>query len=179
MPALVIAVLGAESTGKTTLARTLAERLAQDTGLRSTWVDEWLRNWCDQHGRTPQVHEQAAIAAEQQARIDAACQAHDIVVADTTAIMTAIYSGLLFGDRSLDAQALAWQRDMSITLVTALDLPWVADGLQRDGAHVRAPVDDQLQALLTQGGIAFHRIAGSGPARLSAALAAVQAARLS
>ena len=67
--ALVIAVLGAESTGKTTLARSLADELARRTGLRAAWVPETLREWCDRTGRTPAAHEQADIAAEQHRRI--------------------------------------------------------------------------------------------------------------
>ena len=68
MNAIRIALLGAESTGKTALAATLAERLAQHTGWRCTWVPEWLRTWCDRAGRTPRRDEQRAIAEQQQAR---------------------------------------------------------------------------------------------------------------
>ena len=117
---LVIAVVGAESTGKTLLARTLAHRLADQTGQRCTWVPEHLRRWCDEQGRTPQRHEQAAIAAQQTALIDAAAQSHDVVVCDTTALMTAVYSHTVFGDDSLDASALQAHRRVSLTLLMAL-----------------------------------------------------------
>ena len=169
----LIAVLGAESTGKTTLAEALAQRLGVETGLRATWVGEWLRNWCDLHGRTPAQHEQAGIAREQHARIDAAAAAHDIVVCDTTALTTAVYSRLIFGDRSLEAQALALHRRIDITLLTALDLPWVADGHQRDGEHVRAPVDAALRELLAAGGLPWALVSGQGSRRLERALDAV------
>jgi hypothetical protein len=63
--------------------------------------------------------------------------------------MTAVYSHTVFGDDSLDADGRArTARAYALTLLTALDLPWVADGLQRDGPQVRAPVDDRLRALL-------------------------------
>lgn len=42
----VIALVGAESTGKTTLARALAAQLPALTGAPVTWVGEWLREWC-------------------------------------------------------------------------------------------------------------------------------------
>jgi nicotinamide riboside kinase len=164
--AFVIALLGAESTGKTTLARDLA-----------TWVGETLREWCDRAGRTPQPHEQRAIAEEQARRIDAAAASHDLVVADTTALMTAVYSEQVFGDPSLLAEAAARQRGYSLTLLMALDLPWVADGLQRDGPQVRAPVDANLRRALMQAGTDFSVVNGSGVARLQCALAAVAAAR--
>lgn len=168
-----IGIVGAESTGKTTLASELAARLAQDTGLRVAWVPELLREWCDHAGRTPQAHEQAVILCAQHERIDAAAAAHDVVVCDTTALMTAVYSRLIFDDRSLDERAMALHSRMALTLLTALDLPWVADGHQRDGEHVRAPVDTLLRELLLAHRLPWAVIGGTGAARLQQAVNAV------
>lgn len=171
--ALVIAISGAESTGKTVLAAQLAGRIAHDTGLPATWVPEHLRAWCDRAGRTPAPHEQAGIAEAQQQAIERAAARHAVVVADTTPLMTAVYSRLLFADDSLEAPAMSWHRRCAITLVTSLDLPWVADGHQRDGPHVRAPVDAAVRALLIQHRLPFAVVGGSGTARLENALDAV------
>jgi nicotinamide riboside kinase len=135
-----------------------------------------LREFCDANARTPRRDEQTAIAAAQSARIDAAAARHEIVVADTSALMIAVYSELVFGDTGLYADALARQRRYGLTLVTALDLPWQADGLQRDGAHVRGPVDALLRGALVRAGIAFTTVAGQGAARTAAALHAIDAA---
>ncbi|MCA0243980.1 MAG: ATP-binding protein [Proteobacteria bacterium] len=168
---LVVGIVGAESTGKTALARALADHLAQTTGLAAAWVPEYLRGWCEAEGRTPRRDEQRAIARRQTALIEAAAPGHDVVVCDTTALMTAVYSHTVFGDDSLDAEALALHaRGCGLTLVTALDLPWIADGFVRSGPHVREPVDDRLRLLLAQGGIAYSVVHGQGPARLQAAL---------
>ena len=172
--ALVIAIVGAESTGKSTLAAALARRIAAETGLVCTHVEEHLRSWCEQSGRTPRIDEQRAIAQVQQDRIAAAAATHDVVVADTTAMMIAVYSRWVFGDRSLDTWAAAEHaRLVDHTLVTALDLPWVPDGLQRDGEHVRAPVDAMLRELLATHGIGWSLVSGSGDARTECALDAV------
>ncbi len=185
----VIAILGAESTGKTTLARELAAALAggaagadarvqdataaQATPPRVAVVEETLRDFCDRVGRTPRQDEQQAIADAHSARIEAAASSHDLVVADTTALQTAVYSDWVFGDRSLYPAAQAWQqRHVALTLLTGLDLPWVADGLQRDGAHVREPIDAMLRAGLDASGAPYAVVLGSGSARLDAALAA-------
>jgi nicotinamide riboside kinase len=166
----VIALLGAESTGKTELARVLTQRL-NDRGIAATLVAEYLREWCEREGRTPRPDEQRAIADEQTRRIDSAA-ASGVVVADTTALMTAVYSEQLFGDTSLYADALAAQQRYAITLLTALDIPWVADAL-RDGDHAREPTDALVRAALSRAGLSFAVVHGAGAERLSNAWNAI------
>lgn len=168
----IITIVGAESTGKTTLAADLARALTEP-GVRVARVDEFLREFCLTEGRTPRPHEQAGIAHEQARRIETAAAGHDIVVADTTALMIAVYSEHVFGDRSLYEKAEALQRGYHHTLLTALDLPWQADGLQRDGPHVREPVTALVRASLARTGRPYAVVSGSGPERLRSALAAI------
>ena len=176
MGAFVVTLLGAESTGKSTLAVALAERLRAQ-GRHAVMVPEALREFCDRSGRTPQAHEQAGIAAEQTRRIAAAAGTHEIVVADTSALMIAVYSEIVFGDRGLYAQALADHARADLTLLTALDLPWQADGLMRDGPHVREPVDALVRSALGAAGLPFSIVAGRGERRVEAAWAALERAR--
>jgi nicotinamide riboside kinase len=169
-----IAILGAESTGKTQLAQSLAAHWTK-LGHSALWVPEVLREWCEREGRTPAPHEQLAICQEQAQRVLQA-PAADWLLADTTPMMTAIYSDMLFADASLYDFALAHQRHYDLTLVMALDLPWVADGLQRDGPHVREPVDRLLRAALQRGALPYTVIGGHGEQRTLAALDAIKAA---
>ena len=171
--ALRIAIVGAERTGKTALAQGLAERLGALTGRRCTWAGDWLRHWCEQAGRRPRPNEQAAIADQQHRLIDAAAQDYEVVICDTTALMTAVYSDLLFDDRSLVAQAMAQQRRCALTLLTALDIEWVADSPQHNGPQVRGPVDDRVRALLIGHQLPWSLVSGQGEKRLEAAVDAV------
>jgi nicotinamide riboside kinase len=173
--AFVIAVLGAESTGKTTLVQALRSALATPD-CRVAVVNEYLREFCDAHGRTPRQQEQQHIAAEQTRRIAAAATGHEIVIADTTALMIAVYSEHVFGDTSLYASAQAAHGRCDLTMLTALDIAWHADGLQRDGPQVREPVDARVRAALGRAGSGYAVVAGSGAARTQAALASVQRA---
>lgn len=185
----VIALLGAESTGKSTLAAALARALVTPANAvapsatdptagaeQVMIVSEYLREFCDRHGRTPQLEEQRGIADEQTRRIDAAAAVHDLVVADTTALMTAVYSDQVFGDTRLYAGATLAHARCDMTLLMGLDLRWQADGLQRDGPQVRLPVDDKIRAALDRARIEHAVITGSGEARLQAALGAVHRA---
>jgi len=174
--AFVVALLGAESTGKTTLAHDLGIALAA-RGEDVVVVGEFLREFCDAEGRTPRREEQRAIAAEQSRRIESAAARAAVVVADTSAVMVAVYSEIVFGDTSLLAESLAAHRRCDLTLLTTLDLPWLPDGLQRDGPHVRAPVDERVQAALRSAGIDFTRVAGVGAQRLDHALRIIDRSR--
>lgn len=174
MKAFVIALLGAESTGKTDLAQALCQRIPTETGLKCQWVPEALRAWCEAAQRTPLPHEQAAIAQAQHASIEAASQHAEVVVCDTTGLMTSVYSQWFFQDSSLEAACAQWHRQhVDVTLLSALDLPWIPDGIQRDGAHVRVPVDDALRQALSRQHIPWSLVAGLEQARVQAAMDAV------
>lgn len=175
MSARRIALLGAESTGKTRLSTELAAHL-RGRGLRAVAVPEVLREWCTREGRTPRPEEQLAIAREQERRTDDAAAQADLVIADTTALMVAIYAGMLFPDGELLRFAIERQKRYDATLLTGLDLPWVADGLQRDAAQPREDVDAQLRSLLQGAHLTFQVIYGQGPQRLDSALQALVSA---
>ncbi|HZY16781.1 MAG TPA: AAA family ATPase, partial [Ramlibacter sp.] len=71
MAARRVALLGAESTGKTRLANELATHL-REQGCDAVAVPETLRAWCESAGRPPRPEEQLAIAQAQEAAVDAA-----------------------------------------------------------------------------------------------------------
>jgi nicotinamide riboside kinase len=167
---LRVALLGGESSGKTTLAQQLHQALSAQ-GLATTVVPEHLRAWCEAAGRAPQAHEQATIAAEQTRLIENADA--EVVICDTTALVVAAYSELYFNDRSLWPAALAAQRGMGLHLLMGLDLPWHSDGFFRDSPAVREATDALLRRELQAAGLAFHTIYGTGAQRLRAALGAI------
>jgi len=170
-----IALLGAESTGKTRLARDLAAHLRMQ-GKRPEAVPEVLREWCMREGREPRPDEQMRIARDQEARVDAAAARADVVIADTTALMVVIYSGMAFENGELFRFALECQRGYDLTLLCGLDLPWVPDGLHRIGPEVRDAVDAQIRDALERARISYRMVYGSGEERLRNALAAIDSA---
>ncbi len=171
--ARLICILGAESTGKTTLAQALARH------FDCPWVPEYLRQFCQTEGRTPQREEQVQVL-ETQVRweSEALAQADQMhapfVFCDTAPLLTAIYSNYIFADTSLLPRGRSLHANYALTLLLAPDIDWVADGLQRDGEHVRAPVHQFIERELTALALPFARISGQGPQRLAAALAAIQ-----
>ena len=167
-----IALVGAESTGKTALSHSLADRL-RERGHRVETVGEVLREWCVREGRAPRPEEQLPVAQEQERRVDDATARAGIVIADTTALMVAIHGAMLFEDDPLYRFALERQRGYDVTLLTGLDIPWIADGLHREGPHAREPVDALVREGLAKAGVPYRVVYGSGEDRVRNALAPV------
>lgn len=174
-----IAILGAEGTGKSWLLQALAESIGGAASKQRTLnpspsvqtVHEAPRSWCAREGRTPQAHEQLGMA---QAQAQAVKEAQaDWVIAETTPLLTAVQSHLLFDDTRLYPMALAHHAVYEHTLLTGLDLPWVAEGLQRDVPPMRAHVDRLLRQALDQAGLRYKVVYGQGPKRLGNALMAL------
>ena len=178
----LICLIGAECTGKTTLAQALAQQMV---GL---WVPEYLRQFTQAHGRTPQRAEQLHILQEQlrmetEALSLARRQGHSVVFCDTAPLLTAVYSDCIFADASLYPQARSLHARYALTLFLQPDIPWHADGLQRDGAQARATVHRAIERALAGAGGGgggdvwpVVRIAGTAAQRLALACDAVAGA---
>lgn len=165
----LLCLLGAECTGKTSLAQALA------AALPAVWVPEYLRHFCAQQGRTPHPEEQSHIAVQQQAFETAAlaqAQAQGLawVVCDTAPLLTAVYSDHVFGDDSLYPMARTAQQRYALTLLLQPDFPWQADGLQRDGAHARTAVQAVLEREMALYTGPWQRLTGSPAQRLAQTL---------
>jgi nicotinamide riboside kinase len=170
---ILICLIGAECTGKTTLARTLAQHFS------GFWVPEFLRSFCDQQGRPPSVDEQATVMRaqfEQEAQVVA--QARHVggsyVFCDTAPLLTATYSDFYFADKSLYDSAHALHGSYALTLLLAPDVAWVRDGLRRDDSEARATVHTLLQRQLQSMHYPCIEVSGLGEDRLQAAILAVE-----
>lgn len=163
---LRLGLIGGECTGKTTLAAALASRLP------GCLVDEALRELVAREGRPPVREEQAALLADQQAREEAVAHGcrQPWLVADPAPLMTAVYSRLYFDDDTLTASAVEHARGYALVVWCADDLPWTADGAQRDGPEFRsradAIIDDLVRVHLAPRGIDVLRVHGSVQERL-------------
>lgn len=156
-----ILILGAESSGKSQLAEALAKH------YQTVWVPEYLREFVELQQRVPNEDEQLHIAQMQLEREQAMlAQANHWLFCDTSPMMTALYSDYYFQRVPEQLQELALQYDYGFTLVTAPDIPWVADGLQRESPLVRQQIHTQLVDTLDERGIPFLLVEGDLQQRL-------------
>jgi NadR type nicotinamide-nucleotide adenylyltransferase len=163
-PVARVAILGAESTGKSTLAAALALH------FHTVWVPEYLREFVETEARVPFEQDQFRIAQIQLAREHAAAAgASRFLFCDTTPFMTAVYSGVYWGRVDPQLAALDLLHDYAVTLVAAPDGPWVPDGLQRDSAAVRQAVHQAVIEKLERRAIAYTLVTGGPEQRIAQA----------
>jgi nicotinamide riboside kinase len=165
-----IAIIGAECTGKSTLAAALAANLGAIT------VPEALRLFVDSHGRPPFESEQAGVLAAQVAAESAACTAAPggWVISDSGALMTAVYSIVYFGDGALVEPAAQHHRtSYLLTVWCDIDLPWLAEPGHRDGPAFRQRGHEVIAELLGSQRLSVLPVRGSVAARVASVLAAL------
>ena len=127
-----IVLLGGESSGKTTLAAALAER------LRTAWVPEYGRELWERRGGVLTPEDLRDIGREQVRREDAAApRARGVLVCDTSPLTTWGYSDWMFGAPDPALAPLARRRYEGVVLC-APDIPFVQDGTrQREAFRMR------------------------------------------
>ena len=172
-----IVVLGAESTGTTTLAGDLAAALGVAPVL------EFGREWTVARpgGLTAPWHtaEFDLVAREQAAREDRALRTTPLplVVCDTDTLATTVWHERYVGHASPSVVAVAAGRVPDLYLLTGDEIPFVQDGL-RDGEHLRRAMTGRFRDVLTvaerRGGAPWHELHGSREERLAAALRLVR-----
>ncbi len=167
---LRVAVVGPESTGKTTLC----EQLASHYGV--AWVPEYAREYLDRLGRPCTADDILVIAREQHRREqEMAARGGKVLFSDTESLVTAIWFTDKFGlpppwfDEVLSSHA------HDLYLLTAPDLPWQADPLREDPHRLDYLFGLYRNALNTRR-LSYRVIRGTGHERFASAMKAVDEA---
>jgi len=162
-----VCVFGPESTGKSTLARDLAEH------FHTVHVTEFARGLLDQKQGRCDPEDIPLIARGQAASEDAlARQANRVLICDTDLLTTSVWSDVLFGSCPAWIVEEAERREYDLYLLTDVDAPWVADS-QRYLPHRREEFRDRCIRVLESRSRPYVRISGSWEQRLRQARKAV------
>jgi len=169
--ALRIDVVGAESTGTTTLAKSLAK------AAHAPWVPEYGRLYSEAFLHTDHEwkdEEFVHIAKTQQALERAvAATSHGVIICDTNAFATSIWQERYMGHTTNDVAAIANTDKADLYIVTGDEIPFVQDGT-RDGEHIRHSMHQRFVEELTKKDIPLTIIRGSRSERLKKAKQAMQ-----
>jgi HTH-type transcriptional repressor of NAD biosynthesis genes len=130
-----VVVLGAESTGTTTLAQALAEH------FKTVWVPEYGREYSVEKQARGEAEWRAEefleIACEQTRRENlAARDANRLVICDTNAFATSVWHRRYMGRESSQLNDFAQRCQADLYILTGDEIPFVQDGL-RDGEAIR------------------------------------------
>lgn len=157
-----VAILGGESTGKTTLAAALAKRF--DT----VWVPEFGRELWEQKGGNLELCDMQSIIREQCAREELATKcANRFVFCDSTPLTTLFYCRDLFAAAPPGVAAAA-SRHYDWTILCAPDFAFVQDGTRRDDVFRHRQNQWYLSEFALRG-IRFVSVHGSLEERLTQA----------
>jgi HTH-type transcriptional repressor of NAD biosynthesis genes len=165
-----VCLVGAESTGKTTLAAILAGH------YNTVWAPEYGREYSAQKpeqgsGSEWRTEEFVHIAATQCALENRlAREANRILICDTDAFATAIWHHRYLGFRSPELEAIvAAHRRPDLYLLTDVCTPFVQDGT-RDGEAIRDWMHEQFLTELRARGYEYRMLTGSADDRLRRAI---------
>jgi NadR type nicotinamide-nucleotide adenylyltransferase len=166
-----VCVLGAESTGTTTLAKALAEK------SQSVWVPEFGREYSEfKIARNDLVwgtEEFETIAQEQNRRENVAARnANRILVCDTDSFATCVWHRRYMGFESASVAEIARAVRCDLYLLTGDEIPFVQDGL-RDGEHIRHEMHRWFEDALAGQRVPWRLLRGTHEERLNAAISLV------
>jgi NadR type nicotinamide-nucleotide adenylyltransferase len=158
-----VAIIGPESTGKSTLARELAEQ------FKGTYVPEYARGYVERKGRKELTYDEVCEIAREQIRsirpkdglssISEAVHQAKPVFFDTELIVTKVWLEYAFG------KVPEWLVDaiktypMDLYLLTYPDIPWVPDPARYNGSQaMREELFDRYEEEIKATGVPYYVI---------------------
>lgn len=159
-----VCLTGAESTGKTELARELASHFG------APCVPEFSREYAERAARELSYMDVYPIARGQmelEERLSAGAQG--LVILDTDLLSTVVYSRHHFGACPIMVESLARTRLADLYLLLDIDVPWIADPV-RDAGATRDELHELFCDVLDQYAATVRTIAGKWEERLQRAV---------
>ncbi|MFW5700239.1 MAG: AAA family ATPase [Cyclobacteriaceae bacterium] len=162
-----IAIVGPESTGKSTLSKQLA------LYFKTAWVPEYARDYLNKLGRPYKQSDLLLIAQEQIALEEKAAANHEMVFCDTNLLVIKIWSEFKYQSCHPWILKSIKERKYDLHLLTYIDLPW-QDDPQREHPHAREQLFNLYKNELDKMKVSYETIKGENEERLLHAIAAVE-----
>ncbi|MEJ7911647.1 MAG: ATP-binding protein [Chitinophagaceae bacterium] len=164
-----IAIIGPESTGKSTLCSQLAKHYL------TAWCPEFARQYLSEKGTNYSYHDLLVIAQEQVAQEDLLQQsAKDLYFIDTEMYVMKIWCEVVFNNCHTWILKEIVSRQYDLYLLCATDLPWVADPLREyPDIQIRQRLFTMYRETLVSNGCKWAPIYGSYDLRLKTATALI------
>lgn len=162
-----IAVVGPESTGKSTLAEQLAAH------YNTVWVPEYARGYCENLTGPCSWQDEINMFYGQLALEEKMLPlANQVLICDTTILTVKVWSDHVFGKTAPEVLDKLSEHHYDLYLLMDIDTPWEEDPL-RDFPHLRSHFmsvwHTELKALNSN----YIVISGIGASRLESAISAI------
>jgi len=163
-----IAIVGPESTGKSTLAQALALH------FNEPWVPEYARTYIAELQRPYLLNDIVEIAQHQLlAENEAIKNAHQFLFCDTNLLVNKIWAQFVFNQIPNEINYWYQPHDYALHLLCDIDLPWEADPL-REHPNQRAELLEMYRNDLTTSNANYFLISGREEQRLNQAIQIIQ-----
>lgn len=165
---LKIVLFGPESTGKTTLAKQLAEY------YKTLWVPEFMREYLqekwDMHQVKVSKEDLLPIAfGQMKTENEAALKCTNLLFCDTNLLEIKVYSEYYYNGCPPIIKKAALKNSYHLYFLTAIDTVWEADDL-RDRPEERDKLFRIFETELIKNNLPFQILEGSEPERKKAAV---------
>ena len=163
-----VAVVGPESTGKSSLSEFLASH------FKTNWVPEYARGYLDNLTRPYQQHDLLTIARGQIRLEDKyAYDSQDLLICDTNLYVIKVWSQYKYGTCHPEILNHIATRKYDLYLLTYIDLPWIPDPLREHPEKREELFNIYLNELKRQS-VPCVVIKGQGEQRQRAAVKAIE-----
>jgi len=165
---LKIAILGPESSGKTTLATALAAHFG------SVWVAEYAREYVENLNRPYTFDDVCSIAREEILQENARYNSSPVFF-DTDLIITKIWLDVCYNNIPPFVEQHLQRGVMDFYLLCTPDLAWYPEAVRENGSDsARASLFERYKAEIQQLKKPFAVVTGTGKKRLNCALKAIE-----
>ena len=166
-PIIKIAIVGPESTGKSTMAAYLAKH------YHTVWVPEYAREYCEKLTAPPTWQDEINMFKGQLAlENELLPQANKLLICDTTFITVKIWSDHIFGQSPPEVVEELGRHHYDYYLLLNIDMPWEDDPL-RDFPALREHFMDVWHAELQAIQAEYTVISGLDDERYQNAIGAI------
>ena len=166
---LRIAITGPESSGKTTLAKQLADR------FDGQYIPEYAREYVETLNRPYTYEDVEHIAKTQVSQYQETKSAsQQLFFFDTWLLITKVWFNWVYGKTPDWLEDRIRECPIDLFLLCSPDLPWEADPVRENGGENRVKLFEQYLKELHHYGFKFVLVSGSGNSRLANAVAAVR-----
>lgn len=161
----IIVITGAESTGKSVLAKALARH------FHAPWFQEFARDYVQKINHHYTIHDVLAIAKMQKTQMQAALKLKsEIVFFDTWLVITQIWLKMVYNDVPEWIPEMIKTTPIDLFLICDTDIPWEPDPVRENGGEMRIELSKIYQKTIEGYGYPFMIVKGEGENRTKNAI---------